>query len=201
MKKILALVICICLAIFTLTACQLASWPTVTFDSKGGTEIESTTANLNGKVTMPEAPTREGYKFIEWRLDGAAWSFDEKVPKEGIVLAAAWEHIDHFYSHDCDATCDATDCSYERSTESHEFDHDCDASCNVDGCDYARATEHKWSHDCDTECNTEGCGATRATEHKWSDACDTACNTEGCTFTREVPHVYDNVCDSVCGLC
>ena len=43
---------------------------TVKFDSKGGTEIEKQTVRVGNKVEEPEIPVREGYRFIEWQLDG-----------------------------------------------------------------------------------------------------------------------------------
>ena len=52
---------------------------TVSFDSKGGTEVADKTADKNGKVTTPTDPTREGYIFDGWYLVSAPGVDDDKI--------------------------------------------------------------------------------------------------------------------------
>lgn len=63
---------------------------TVTFDSSGGTEI-SLQKIENGKTAKkPENPTKDGYTFIGWLLDGKTYDFKSKVEKS-ITLTALWK--------------------------------------------------------------------------------------------------------------
>jgi len=60
---------------------------TVSFDSNGGSYVESVTVKENEKVTKPGNPFKEGYVFIEWLLDGASYNFDAPVTKNITLLA------------------------------------------------------------------------------------------------------------------
>jgi len=62
----------------------------VTFDSNGGSTVSSITLDKDGKITAPTNPTRSGYKFVSWQLDGKDYDFDSKVEKS-ITLVAKWE--------------------------------------------------------------------------------------------------------------
>ncbi len=62
---------------------------TVTFDSNGGSSVDSQTVAYGGKATMPPAPTRSGYTFVRWTLDGTAYVFDT-VLTQSITLVASW---------------------------------------------------------------------------------------------------------------
>ena len=69
---------------------------TVTFDSMGGSTVDSQTINRGYKVTEPTAPTKEGYTFKGWFKDSSgtfAWEFDEDVVTGNVVLYAKWEKI------------------------------------------------------------------------------------------------------------
>lgn len=63
---------------------------TVTFDTQGGTPVASQTVTENGTVTRPSDPTRDGYTFKGWRLDGADYDFTTPVTAD-ITLTAVWE--------------------------------------------------------------------------------------------------------------
>lgn len=65
---------------------------TITFDSNGGSGIKSKTANEGSKVSKPNEPQRNGYKFICWTLNGNEYDFDKEV-NENITLVAKWEKI------------------------------------------------------------------------------------------------------------
>ena len=63
----------------------------VVFDVNGGKEEIKQQAVEEGKTaTKPEKPTREGYKFKEWQLDGKTYDFSTKITKT-ITLKAVWE--------------------------------------------------------------------------------------------------------------
>jgi uncharacterized repeat protein (TIGR02543 family) len=65
---------------------------TVTFDSKGGTDVASQSLEYGDLVEEPEDPTRQGYTFSGWFSDEALenpWDFSS--PVEGnLDLYAAW---------------------------------------------------------------------------------------------------------------
>lgn len=64
----------------------------VTFDSNGGSSVRSQKISEGNKVTRLNNPTREGYKFIHWTLDGVEYDFSSPV-KSDIILVAKWEKI------------------------------------------------------------------------------------------------------------
>lgn len=63
---------------------------TITFNSAGGSSVASQTVEENKTVVIPTEPTRIGYKFIGWTLDGNIYSFASKVTGN-ITLVAKWE--------------------------------------------------------------------------------------------------------------
>lgn len=88
MKKILLLLMGIAFT-FSLVGCSCSKEFTVTFDSDGGSPVESQTVNLNGTATEPEEPTKEGYTFNGWLLDDEPFDFSNKIT-EDITLVASW---------------------------------------------------------------------------------------------------------------
>ncbi len=69
---------------------------TVKFDTNGGAETyEDQIVEHKGLVTNPGTPTRVDpvkgtYTFIDWRCDGAAWSFSGSTVTSNITLVANW---------------------------------------------------------------------------------------------------------------
>ena len=69
---------------------------TVKFDSNGGAETyEDQIVEHKGLVTDPGTPTRVdpvkgAYTFIDWRCEGAAWSFSGSQVTKNITLVANW---------------------------------------------------------------------------------------------------------------
>ena len=65
----------------------------VQFDVNGGKEEIKQQAVEEGKTaTKPTDPTRDGYKFAEWQLDGKKFDFSTKITKT-ITLKAKWDEI------------------------------------------------------------------------------------------------------------
>lgn len=70
---------------------------TVTFDSKGGTDVESCTQMYGDLVTAPEAPTREGYRFTGWYRDAGCcelWDMASDTVEADMTLYAGWEKLE-----------------------------------------------------------------------------------------------------------
>jgi len=63
---------------------------TITFDTNGGTEITSVEVKNNEIVKLPEAPKKDGHKFVGWiNKDGKVITKGTKVT-EDITLKAEW---------------------------------------------------------------------------------------------------------------
>ncbi len=62
---------------------------TVTFDSDGGTAVASQTVSAGMLATEPEAPTKEGYTFAAWTLNGVDYDFTAPVNAD-TTLKARW---------------------------------------------------------------------------------------------------------------
>ena len=65
---------------------------TVSFDSAGGSAVESQTVAAGARVIVPKAPTKAGYVFDGWYFGTAPYSFDTAVSGD-MVLTAKWKLI------------------------------------------------------------------------------------------------------------
>ncbi|MEY8233338.1 S-layer homology domain-containing protein [Oscillospiraceae bacterium 50-16] len=66
---------------------------TVTFDSQGGSAVNSATATHGGTVAKPGNPTKSGYTFGGWYKESScttAWNFDTDTVTGDITLYAKW---------------------------------------------------------------------------------------------------------------
>ena len=62
---------------------------TVTFDSNGGGNIQSQEVIAGQKATIPASPTKKWYDFVNWKLNGKNYDFNEPV-NGNITLVAEW---------------------------------------------------------------------------------------------------------------
>ena len=65
---------------------------TVTFDSAGGSPVESQTITAGGNATKPADPTRSGYTFDGWYNGNTAFDFTSAI-EEDITLTAHWKQV------------------------------------------------------------------------------------------------------------
>lgn len=66
---------------------------TITFDSKGGTDVAAHNQMYGELMEVPEPPTREGYTFTGWYRDAACyelWQVETDTIQEDITLYAGW---------------------------------------------------------------------------------------------------------------
>jgi uncharacterized repeat protein (TIGR02543 family) len=63
---------------------------TVTFDSNGGSAVAVQNVEAGQKAVEPAAPTKDGFDFKGWTLNGSAYDFNSAV-SENITLVASWE--------------------------------------------------------------------------------------------------------------
>ena len=62
----------------------------VTFDSNGGSAVTAQNIEAGQKATKPADPTKDGYDFKGWTLNGSAYDFNTAV-NGNITLVATWE--------------------------------------------------------------------------------------------------------------
>ena len=63
---------------------------TVTFDTAGGSSIDSIVVKENDMITKPDNPTKERYTFLGWYIDDEEFNFEDLV-KSDLTLVAKWE--------------------------------------------------------------------------------------------------------------
>lgn len=67
---------------------------TVTFDSRGGSDVRSQVRQYDEPLEPQEDPAREGYVFTGWYRDPACqelWEPESDTVRESITLYAGWE--------------------------------------------------------------------------------------------------------------
>ena len=70
---------------------------TITFDSKGGTDVPSQNQMYGQLLEVPEPPTREGYVFTGWYTDSACfelWDVENRTIEGDLTLYAGWEKLE-----------------------------------------------------------------------------------------------------------
>lgn len=66
---------------------------TVSFDSQGGTSVESQYVVESYMASVPKAPTKANSKFIGWFWNDVEWLFDQNPITDNIILVAKWEPV------------------------------------------------------------------------------------------------------------
>ena len=94
--KALDCVIIVCIiAILVVVAIEMRNPGfTITFDSKGGTDVPAQNQMYGELLEVPEPPTREGYTFTGWYTDSACyvlWNVEEQTVEADMTLYAGWE--------------------------------------------------------------------------------------------------------------
>ncbi|MCH5163363.1 MAG: CotH kinase family protein [Clostridiales bacterium] len=93
--------LCILAATVFVCACASEKEPTptsnntvtITYDTgKDGSSVDSLTAKPGSKIYPPIDPTRDGYVFDCWMLNGEPYVFDV-MPEKSITLTAAWKKL------------------------------------------------------------------------------------------------------------
>ena len=87
---------------------------TVTFDSDGGSEVAAQSVAYGGKVTKPDAPTKEGYVFDKWIVKASdatsanngttetEWNFENDTISADTTLIAKWKIVAFTVTFDSD---------------------------------------------------------------------------------------------------
>ena len=67
---------------------------TVTFDSKGGSNVDAITINKGTELTLPKDPTYKGYTFIGWVDVNDRPIYDKALLSEDTTLYAKWKKVE-----------------------------------------------------------------------------------------------------------
>ena len=89
-------IICICIAVILVVFALEMRDPgfTITFDSRGGTDVPAQNQMYGELLDVPEPPTREGYRFTGWYKDHACfeqWNVEIETIETDMTLYAGWE--------------------------------------------------------------------------------------------------------------
>ena len=94
--KSLDRIILVCIAVIVIVVALEMRNPgfTITFDSKGGTDVPAHNQLYGQLLEEPEPPTREGYRFTGWYKDHACfdqWNVETDTIETDLTLYAGWE--------------------------------------------------------------------------------------------------------------
>lgn len=190
MKKRLLVLMLAIVTLFTLTSCSKKF--TVTFDTDGGSRIAPVEVKKGKTVSEPADPTKDGYVFAGWELDGEEYKFSAKV-KGDITLKAVWEKA--ACEHDWAPATYSAPQTCTKCGETQGSPLTCTSHVDANGdnkCDNCGSTVSSGDPDC---------------EHEWIPAtytdpktCSKCGATEGSplTCTEHVDENSDNLCDN-CG--
>ena len=94
--KALDIIIVVCIAVILVVFALEMRNPgfTITFDSKGGTDVPAQNQMYGQLLELPEPPTREGYTFTGWYKDYgcfALWNVEEDTIETDLTLYAGWQ--------------------------------------------------------------------------------------------------------------
>ena len=97
--KALDWIIVACIAVILIVVAIEMQDPgfTITFDSRGGTDVPSQNQMYGELLNVPEHPTREGYTFTGWYIDHSCdilWNVEERIIETDMTLYAGWEKIE-----------------------------------------------------------------------------------------------------------
>ena len=68
---------------------------TITFDTKGGSIIDSITIGKDAELTLPKEPTRDGYTFKGWVDKNETPIYNKVLLIEDTTLYAVWEKVEN----------------------------------------------------------------------------------------------------------
>lgn len=92
MKKRLILLIIVIVSLIMLSSCGEALTYQITFDSVGGTLIESEVVERGEKISKPNDPFKDNFLFEHWTVNDKEFDFNTKVTKK-LTLKAKYSYI------------------------------------------------------------------------------------------------------------
>jgi len=92
---IIMFIICIPLVYFLSGCTKDKELFVITFDSAGGSLVDSQSLNYGEKVKEPQIPVKDGYEFEGWYCEDEKWSFIGYTITEDITLTAKWNMLEY----------------------------------------------------------------------------------------------------------
>ena len=97
--KALDIIIVVCIAVIIIVMAIDLQNPgfTITFDSKGGTDVPAHNQMYGELLEAPEPPTRDGYVFTGWYVDYACydlWDMENDHIEADMTLYAGWKKLE-----------------------------------------------------------------------------------------------------------
>ncbi len=97
--KALDRIILACIAVIVIVVALEMRDPgfTISFDSKGGSDVSAQQQMYGQLLEQPEPPTREGYAFTGWYMDAACyeiWDFQTDTVQTDMILYAGWQKLE-----------------------------------------------------------------------------------------------------------
>ena len=97
--KALDRIIVACIAVIILVVALELRDPgfTISFDSRGGTDVPAHSQMYGELLEVPEPPTREGYRFVGWFTDPTCseiWDVENRTIETDMVFYAGWEKLE-----------------------------------------------------------------------------------------------------------
>ena len=89
-KSLLTTLVLVLIAAFAMACTTVTPKHTVSFDTDGGTRVESQKVLDGETAQIPTAPTKDGYEFVAWYLGNAEFDFATPIT-ENLTLTAIWE--------------------------------------------------------------------------------------------------------------
>ena len=89
-KIAIFVVIIVVIILLLLKGCSKKKEYTVKFNANGGTTVSEQIVAQDGKVKIPTDPTKDGYDFVGWYVNGKKYDFDTKVTSD-LEIEARWE--------------------------------------------------------------------------------------------------------------
>ena len=75
---------------------------TVSFNSDGGTAVDSQTIGMGDHASTPKEPSKDGCVFLGWFLGNEKWNFEKNTVGGNITLTAKWDKITYAVTFDSD---------------------------------------------------------------------------------------------------
>ena len=96
--KALDYIIAVCIAVILVVVALELRNPgfTITFDSRGGTDVAAISQMYGELLEEPESPSREGYLFTGWYTDSGCyerWDINTDTIQSDITLYAGWQKL------------------------------------------------------------------------------------------------------------
>lgn len=88
-KELRMTLVILIVGMFFISGCFFNNDKTVTFKTNGGSEIKNMSVKSGSKLEDAPVPTKDGYIFDGWYLDGQEYNFDKNI-EDDITLVAKW---------------------------------------------------------------------------------------------------------------